>query len=270
MCADATTSQARTNLGGWQADPLNRALVHTGLGAIAVEPRLLSLFEAFAVKPGQTLTKDELIAATWGHQHVADNSLNKAISDLRQVLAADPQRGVRIQTVHRVGYRSVVDDRGPGAHGVAAAADGNGDGPAALRRSHWIAACWLLVAGLSMLDFWAWQPEQFDLWRALAQHAIIFLPWIAIGYGLGRLAPLLPAFGPAATMGNRCFHALASLMLMLMHSALHAASFWVALSAEQLANASVLGAWGECLTRWGALEVVAYWAILRIHSPSQG
>jgi len=275
MAATVPVETPSPSLGRWQCDRLNKTLTCAGSEAITAEPRLIALFEAFAANPGATLTKDALIQATWGHEHVADNSLNKAISDLRQILLRDSKQSVRIETVHKVGYRTVLVATGNEAnaplHSIsgseqATQATGSMTDSTSSRRSHWIALVWLPIAALSVLDFWTWHQGDFVWWRVLAQHAMIFLPWVLLGYGLGVIAPLLPGFGKQSSRRSLLFHAVASVSFMLMHSALHAASYWVALPPERLINASILGAWGECLTSWGALEVVAYWAILRFQS----
>ncbi len=82
-----------------------------------VEGRVLALLDCLVHHPGQTLTKEDLLAAVWPGRIVAEGSLAKAVMRLRQVLGDVDQQ--LIQTVHGYGYRL-----------AAAVEAGDGAGPA--------------------------------------------------------------------------------------------------------------------------------------------
>lgn len=74
--------------------------------AVRVEIRVLKLLAALLARPGETLTKDELLASAWPGRVVTDGALTKAVMKLRQALGDDNQKIIR--TVHGFGYRMGV------------------------------------------------------------------------------------------------------------------------------------------------------------------
>jgi eukaryotic-like serine/threonine-protein kinase len=84
-----------------------RAHTLTVAGALVhIEARVLRLLAALLGRPGETLTKDELLEAAWPGRVVTEGALTKAIMKLRQVLGDDKQQIIR--TVHGFGYRLAV------------------------------------------------------------------------------------------------------------------------------------------------------------------
>jgi DNA-binding winged helix-turn-helix (wHTH) protein/tetratricopeptide (TPR) repeat protein len=67
--------------------------------------RQLRVLMRLIERPGEVVSKDDLIAAAWGAIAVTDNSVEQVISDLRHVLGDKPKRPAYIQTVARRGYR---------------------------------------------------------------------------------------------------------------------------------------------------------------------
>ncbi|TVR91172.1 MAG: hypothetical protein EA418_14350 [Wenzhouxiangellaceae bacterium] len=70
---------------------------------VHVEAKALRLLAALVSRPGETLTKDELLEAGWPGRVVTEGVLTKTIMKLRQALGDDRQSLVR--TVHGYGYR---------------------------------------------------------------------------------------------------------------------------------------------------------------------
>ena len=73
-----------------------------------VTPRAFSVLCALARRPGQLVTKDELLDAVWGHRHVTESVLKSAIRQLRAVLDDDAKQPRIIETAWRRGYRFVA------------------------------------------------------------------------------------------------------------------------------------------------------------------
>ena len=72
---------------------------------IALEPKTFAVLALLAGNPGKTMTHDDILDAVWGHRHVTQSVLHRAIALLRQALGdRSPQRQY-IHTVHGVGYR---------------------------------------------------------------------------------------------------------------------------------------------------------------------
>jgi len=71
----------------------------------ALEPKAFAVLALLVRSPGRVFTRDEILDAVWGHQHVTPSVLNRIMSLLRQVLGEDAQHPRRLHTVHGIGYR---------------------------------------------------------------------------------------------------------------------------------------------------------------------
>ncbi|HKT41132.1 MAG TPA: winged helix-turn-helix domain-containing protein [Rhodanobacteraceae bacterium] len=72
---------------------------------VALEPKTFAVLALLASNPGKTLTHDDILDAVWGHRHVTQNVLHRAIALLRQALGGHSPQRQYIRTVHGVGYR---------------------------------------------------------------------------------------------------------------------------------------------------------------------
>jgi len=106
-------------------DPsLNR--VTYGGETVQVEPKIMHVLVALAERPGEVVTRDELMARVWSGVFVTDDVLHRAIRELRRLFDDDPEQPRVIETIRKRGYRLVatvdgehVQDRrdGPDRHG---------------------------------------------------------------------------------------------------------------------------------------------------------
>ena len=126
-------------------------------GSEQLQPRVMSVLVALAARPGDVVTRDELVATVWAGRVVTDDALNRCIAELRRVLsdggATDP-----IVTVPRVGYRLVlpVTAEDGNANPQSAPAPGeqvaaSGTEPQSRRsipRAYWLAAATFVVGAL--------------------------------------------------------------------------------------------------------------------------
>ncbi len=62
-----------------------------------------------ASRPGEVLTKEELIHAVWPNTYVGDDALVRCISELRRVFEDDPRSPHVIQTISKIGYRLIAE-----------------------------------------------------------------------------------------------------------------------------------------------------------------
>lgn len=101
---------------------------------IELPPKVADLLRVLVDRPGDVVSKDDLLQAVWRDVAVTDNSLNVAVARLRRALGDDPARPACIQTVHGRGYRFIAplrpasgaagDEMAPdAAHGSATVAD---------------------------------------------------------------------------------------------------------------------------------------------------
>lgn len=89
-----------------------------------LEPKSFRLLLYLVEHPGRALTKDEIMAAVWPGAFVSDNSLARAITQIRKALDDDPKAPRYVETVPTVGYRFLADcteqhEEEPGAAVVA-------------------------------------------------------------------------------------------------------------------------------------------------------
>ena len=73
-----------------------------------LEPKSFRLLLFLAENPGRVVTKDEIISSVWPDIAVSDNSLTRAITQVRKALDDDPKAPRYIETVPTVGYRFVA------------------------------------------------------------------------------------------------------------------------------------------------------------------
>src|SRR5215472_2145678 len=97
----------RISFGPFAFDPQSGLLWRDG-AEIALPPRVLGVLETLLERPGEVVTRQELLDRVWKDAFVTDTSLAEAVSVLRQALGDDPQSPTYIQTVHRRGYRFVA------------------------------------------------------------------------------------------------------------------------------------------------------------------
>jgi predicted ATPase/DNA-binding winged helix-turn-helix (wHTH) protein len=89
--------------GSYEVQPGERRLLVNGAAA-AIAPRAFDLLIALLERPGQLVTKDELLQRVWPKLVVEENNLQVQVSTLRKLLGADA-----IATVSGRGYRFTLD-----------------------------------------------------------------------------------------------------------------------------------------------------------------
>jgi DNA-binding winged helix-turn-helix (wHTH) protein len=92
--------------GPFQVDPRTWLLTRDGQ-AVDLSPRLVEILAFIVSKAGQIVTKDELLEKFWPDVNVTENTLTRAIADIRKAIgdgAAEPRY---LETASRRGYRFV-------------------------------------------------------------------------------------------------------------------------------------------------------------------
>ena len=90
--------------------------------SIDLSPRLVEILAFVVVKNGEIVTKAELLERFWPDVNVSDNTLTRAIADIRKALGDTATRPAYVQTAARRGYRFV------GALGASGASSASGVG----------------------------------------------------------------------------------------------------------------------------------------------
>ena len=105
--------------GDCELDSANRRFTRDGK-EYALEPKVFAVLVQLVKRPGELLTREELLDAVWGHQYVTPSTLNRVISLARRALSDDAEGPKLIQTVHGSGYRYIgpIDAAASGAGGA--------------------------------------------------------------------------------------------------------------------------------------------------------
>jgi len=101
---------------------------------VALETKPYELLRVFLHRPGETLSKDELIEAIWPGRVVTEGVLAKCVTKLRSAIGDDEQQLIR--TLHGYGYRFIAALSTRAASGRAAAPQPRA-GDALPARPHW-------------------------------------------------------------------------------------------------------------------------------------
>jgi DNA-binding winged helix-turn-helix (wHTH) protein/predicted ATPase len=81
---------------------------------IKLRPKAFAVLDYFLGRPGQLITKEELLNAVWPDTFVGEAVLKVAIRQIREALGDDPKSPRFIETAHRRGYRFIGQIAGGG------------------------------------------------------------------------------------------------------------------------------------------------------------
>ncbi|MEJ2309119.1 MAG: winged helix-turn-helix domain-containing protein [Gammaproteobacteria bacterium] len=94
-------------IGEWQffAD-LHR--LERGEAIIKLEPRVAELLLFLAIRPGESISRSDLMHALWPNMVVGDEALSNAVNKLRKALGDDHHNPRYIETIPKMGYRLIA------------------------------------------------------------------------------------------------------------------------------------------------------------------
>ena len=119
------TGASSFTVGALTVRPAPRELAGPG-GLVALEPRVMQVFLALSQAGTEVVSRDALLALCWPGMVVGDDSLNRAIAELRKALRS-AGAGINVETIPKTGYRLSHDaprndaSPDPEAHGPALA-----------------------------------------------------------------------------------------------------------------------------------------------------
>jgi adenylate cyclase len=115
--ADKPVDRGVLEFSGFVLDPARRTLAGPGGALIDLKGKVFDTLAALAARPGEVVTKHELLEAIWPGVVVEENNLNQAISALRKALEEGRKDARRlILTVPGRGYQFVPEVVTPGPH----------------------------------------------------------------------------------------------------------------------------------------------------------
>lgn len=94
-------------IGDFTVEPA-RNLVSGPQGTVSIEPKIMDVLCALAEKPGAVWSRSELIDRVWGREYGADESLTRAVSQLRKVFGDTRDEARLLETIPKRGYRLIA------------------------------------------------------------------------------------------------------------------------------------------------------------------
>ncbi len=103
----ADLAETGFELGDWSVRPaLNR--LSRGEVVVHLRPRVMDVLVLLARRPGEVVSKAEILDALWGKRFLADTALTRAVFELREALGDDPRDPRYVATVPKRGYGLVA------------------------------------------------------------------------------------------------------------------------------------------------------------------
>lgn len=90
----------------FEIDGANRRFLCDGAELI-LEPKVFSVILELLSRPSDTISRDQLLDAVWGHRYVTASTLSRVIALARRAFNDDAEQPRFIQTVYGFGYRFV-------------------------------------------------------------------------------------------------------------------------------------------------------------------
>lgn len=90
----------------WRVQPALNRLTRAG-AEVRLEPRVMQVLACLLAAGGEPVTRDTLMQAVWGHEHVTEDALNRTVSKLRKLITDDLKCSAEIETIPKTGYRLV-------------------------------------------------------------------------------------------------------------------------------------------------------------------
>jgi predicted ATPase/DNA-binding winged helix-turn-helix (wHTH) protein len=98
--------QVTYSCGEFLIESTNRRFTRDGV-EVVLEPKVFAVVLQLLSRPGELVTRDQLLDAAWGHRFVTPSTLNRIIALARRAFADDVDSPKFIQTVHGAGYRFI-------------------------------------------------------------------------------------------------------------------------------------------------------------------
>ena len=95
-------------VGRWRVEPTLNRLIQ-GEITVQLEHKAMDVLLCLAERPGEVVTKHELLDAVWQTEFVSDNTLQRRIAELRDGFGDDALNPRYIETIRKRGYRLIAE-----------------------------------------------------------------------------------------------------------------------------------------------------------------
>ncbi len=106
-------------LGRLLVDPARNAIAN-GAASWSIEPKIMDLLVILAAHPGEVMSRDALIEQVWKVEYGADESLTRAVSQIRKTFRDAGETNEVIETIPKRGYRLLLTPESAPVDGAAA------------------------------------------------------------------------------------------------------------------------------------------------------
>ena len=162
----------RFTLGDWKVWPLRNLLVGPD-GEKRVEPKTMEVLVELAARPGDVVTRDELLERIWPKSFSGDVALTRCISQLRSTLGDDRGQPQFIETIPKRGYRLIAPVTDEAIADEVIGTPGSSSNP-----TYWIAAA--ALATVLFIAAWVLTPDLSDVTDETAPAATTAASSIAV------------------------------------------------------------------------------------------
>ena len=97
----------RALIGDWSVEPALDVLERAG-ETVRLEPKAMELLVTLASRPGEVVSREELLSTVWPGVVVGDEALSQAVTKLRKALGDDVRAPTYIETISKRGYRLIA------------------------------------------------------------------------------------------------------------------------------------------------------------------
>jgi DNA-binding winged helix-turn-helix (wHTH) protein/Tfp pilus assembly protein PilF len=102
-------------VGAWRVSARAGRLSRQGVER-TVEPKVMDLLVLLASRPGEVITREEIVGALWPETIVGDDTLARVVSKLRKAFDDDAKTPAFVETISKRGYRLIAEvDLAPAA-----------------------------------------------------------------------------------------------------------------------------------------------------------
>jgi DNA-binding winged helix-turn-helix (wHTH) protein len=111
----AEPSDGPFRLGEWLVEPRLNRLTRDD-ESIQIELKMMDVLVCLAGHAGELVERQQLIDTVWATEFTSENILTRAIAELRNALGDDTKNPTFIETIHRRGYRLLIEPEPAGEH----------------------------------------------------------------------------------------------------------------------------------------------------------
>ena len=169
-------------IGPWLVQPSLNTISRNGT-TVQLEPKVMSVLVCLAERPGEPVSKENLLQAVWPHTFVGEGVLTRSIFELRRVFEDEAKEPRVIQTIAKRGYRlvaPVIPVNGDGLINTNIPTSVTGKTPGLVRTRLWYGGLLLgsvaLVCGLLLVMNVGGLRSRWSSASAPAIHSLAVLP----------------------------------------------------------------------------------------------